>query len=306
MRSNYECGKKILTSSTLSDRDIAALFPERVKDCHKGSFGTLLIVGGSKNYVGAPQLAYFGAAALKMGSGVVRLGIPSSLYDVVKHKVLDATLFIMPEKKGYLKLNKKTAKQAISNATAVVAGMGIGNSKSGFALLKWLIKNVQVPLLLDADALNMLSKNIQLLKLRKGKTILTPHIKEMSRLTKLEPQYVKENKEQVAKSFAKQHSVVVLLKDTVSVITEGDTLIYNQKGTPAMATGGSGDLLSGIIGGLLARGVVPLMASAAGAYIAGQSAVDAEKDNNEYSLLPSETANYIEKYITKILNMHNL
>lgn len=301
VRSNYECGKKVLMDNVLSDDDIRACFPQKKAGCHKGDFGALLILGGSKNYVGAPLLAYMGAAALRMGSGLVRIAIPQNLYPVVADKVTDATLFVMPEKSGHIKFDKRLLINAVENTTAVICGMGIGNSRRVYPVLRWLMKNVKSPLLLDADALNILSKNLHWLKLRGAPTILTPHIKEMARLTGLDKEYIKNNKESTAMNFADQYKVTVVLKDNVSIITEGKSITYNHAGTPAMAKGGSGDLLAGIIGGLLARGILPYSASAAGAYIAGRSAELAVRDNNEYSLLPSETATYIEKWLTKLL-----
>lgn len=286
----------------MCDEDIKNLFPKKNQNSHKGDFGCLLIIGGSMRYLGAVRLAYEGAAALRMGCGIVRIAIPSSIYPIVADKVVDATLFPLPEKKGYICLDEHIMNEALSNVSAVVCGVGIGNKDAVFPLIEWTMQNVKAPLLIDADGLNILSQNIEWLSQRVGKTILTPHIKEMSRLTGYDTDYIKNNKEEVAVEFAKKYSVTVILKDNVSIITDGKEAINNYTGTPAMAKGGSGDLLSGIAGGLLARGIEPLNAASAAAYIAGSAASEAVKQSNEYSLLPSDTAIHIEKWLTKLIN----
>ncbi|NCA66970.1 MAG: NAD(P)H-hydrate dehydratase [Clostridia bacterium] len=171
--------------------------------------------------------------------------------------------------------------------------------------MEWLIKNVKVPLLLDADALNILSQNVELLTKRCGDTVITPHLKEMARLTKIPSEEIKQNKIGIAKDFARKYNVTVLLKGEVSAVTDGEEVIENHTGTPAMAKGGSGDLLSGIIGGLMARKINVLTAASCGAYIAGKAAEMALQDGNEYSLLPSETAVFVAKWLTKLIKAYN-
>lgn len=283
------------------DSDIRKLFPKRDSDSHKGTFGTLLILGGSKRYAGAALLAAAGAAALRTGSGIVRLAVPESLVTPLHERITECTLFALPESNGYIKHDASMLQQALADVTAVVCGVGLGYAESLFPLIEWLIENVTAPLVLDADALNILSVNPAWLYNRRGATVITPHIKEMARLTALEPEYIAANKAEVAKRFAAKYGVNVLLKDSTSIISDKDTLILNRRGTPAMAKGGSGDLLSGIIGGLLARRVAPLDAAAAGAYIAGAAAELALANSNEYSLLPSETAQYVAQWLTALL-----
>jgi len=168
-------------------------------------------------------------------------------------------------------------------------------------VVEFLINNATCPLLLDADALNAISKDVSILDNHKQQIVLTPHIGEMARLTGLDTQYIKQNKQLVATEFAKKHNLVIHLKDSQSITTDGNNVATNTSGTPAMAKGGSGDLLAGIIGGLLARGISPFDATFAGAYIAGKAAEKAVEQSNEYSLLPSDTAKEVAFVVSEII-----
>lgn len=290
-------------SVVLTDNDIIKLFPSKDKTSNKGTFGTLVIIGGSTRYIGAAKLADSGACALRMGSGIVRLAVPNSLVAPLHTHITESTLFPLPEKNGYIDFNESALTEALNKATAVVCGVGLGYNKQLFPLIEWLIKNVSVPLLLDADALNILSNNLDCLYERSGEIVITPHIKEMERLSKINANDIIKDKVNIAKTFADKYNITILLKDYESVISNGKDNIINKTGTPAMAKGGSGDLLSGLIGGLLARNISPLIAAAAGAYIAGKAAELASKFINEYSLLPSETASIATKWLSELLSL---
>ncbi len=285
----------------LKDKDILELFPERARDSNKGDYGTLVVIGGSVRYAGAVILAHAGAAALSVGCGITRIAAPLGIVSALHYRITECTLFPLSEAGGYINFSKDEVKAAVDGAAAVVCGVGLGVQPQLFPLVEWLIKNVKAPLLLDADALNILSHNTDLLYCRTGSTIITPHIKEMSRLSKAEVSTIKMDKESAAKDFAKKYNITVLLKDYESVITDGEIIIINKTGTPAMAKGGSGDVLSGIIGGLLARKIAPLSAAAAGAYITGKAAENALDQCNEYSLMPSDTAKSAAAWLTKLI-----
>lgn len=285
----------------LNDETVAKLFPKRNADSNKGDFGTLTIIGGCERYAGAPYLASLGACALRSGCGIVKIAAPKSLLPALQCRITECTLFPLSEKDGYIFLNENQFEPLMQKTTAVICGMGIGNVPQTKETVKYLLQNCTCPLLLDADALNAISDDVTLLDTRKCQVIITPHIGEMSRLTHRETNFIKQNKIQTAQDFAKRFGITVLLKDSQSVITDGTQTVLNNAGTPAMAKGGSGDLLAGIIGGLLARNISPFDAAAAGAYIAGKSAEAAVKHSNEYSLLPSDSAKYIEKVITGII-----
>lgn len=284
-----------------NDQTVAELFPKRDANSHKGDFGTLVIIGGCEKYAGAPYLAALGASALRLGCGIVKIAVPEFLLPALQPRITECTLFPLSSNDGYIKINQNEFGELTQKATAVICGMGIGNVSQTTESVKYLLTHCNCPLLLDADALNAISDDENAVSERKCDLTITPHMGEMSRLTKLNIDYIKQNKIQVAQDFAKKHGITVLLKDSQSVITDGNRTAINKTGTPAMAKGGSGDLLAGIIGGLLARKIKPFDAAAAGAYIAGKSAEEALKFSNEYSLLPSDSAQCISTVITQII-----
>lgn len=285
----------------VGDEFVKSLFPPKKSDSNKGSYGTLLIIGGSARYAGAPLLASLGAAALTTGCGIATLAVPDFLMPAMWQRITHCTLYPLKSNDGFILLDTSQINDACNKPTAVIFGMGIGFHSQIAQLEQYLIETLEKPLLIDADGLNCLAENVDMLKKRKAPTVLTPHIGEMARLLKTDTKTIKENKIQFAVNFAKEYGVTLLLKDNVSVITDGTRVAVNEAGTPAMAKGGSGDLLSGIIGGLLARKIDTFSAAAAGAYIAGKAAEKAVKDSNEYSLLPAETAAYVKDVVTEII-----
>lgn len=285
----------------VKESDVAKLFLPKSKDSHKGTFGTLVIIGGCHKYAGAPYLATLGASALRVGTGIIKIAVPHFLAPALQHRVTECTIFPLKDKDGYICLDQSQFEELTTKTTAIICGMGIGDVEETQKTVSFLINNATCPLLFDADALNAISKDTSILKGHKQQIILTPHIGEMARLTGLETSFIKQNKEQVAKDFAKQYGVIIHLKDSESITTDGTRVVTNTTGTPAMAKGGSGDLLAGIIGGLLARGISPFESTFAGAYIAGKSAEKALENSNEYSLLPSETALEVKQVINEII-----
>ncbi|MEG2014787.1 MAG: NAD(P)H-hydrate dehydratase [Clostridia bacterium] len=291
--------EKIITPNMIKE-----LFPKRKLDSNKSDYGTLSIIGGSLNYAGAPILSSLGAAALLCGTGIVRLCVPRSIVTSLYGQTLECTYLPMPESNGHISPETNILNKAIEQATAVVCGMGITNNIALLPLLLYLIDNVTVPLVLDADALNILSAHLYLLTTkRQCPIILTPHIKEMSRLIDLPVEYIKSNRVSVACEFAKKYNVICVLKDYITVITDGKTTYINTAGTPAMSKGGSGDVLSGAIGGLLAQGISPIDSCIAGAYLCGKAGEKARLIvGNDYSVLPTDTANNLSNALTEAIN----
>jgi len=285
----------------VENKDVAKLFLPRNKDSHKGTFGTLVIIGGCEKYAGAPYLASLGASALRVGTGITKIAVPRFLLPALQSRITECTLFPLDDEKGYIRLDNTQFKELTNKATAIICGMGIGDVPQTKKVVEFLINNATCPLLLDADALNAISKDVSILDNHKQQIVLTPHIGEMARLTGLDTQYIKQNKQLVATEFAKKHNLVIHLKDSQSITTDGNNVATNTSGTPAMAKGGSGDLLAGIIGGLLARGISPFDATFAGAYIAGKAAEKAVDQSNEYSLLPSDTAKEVAFVVSEII-----
>ncbi len=281
------------------DDFVRTLFPKRNPTANKGDFGTLVIIGGCRNYPGAPLLSALGAAALRTGCGLVKLGVPESLLSALQRNVTEVSLFPLPEKDGFLVPDEALYRELTARATAVVFGPGLGITPQTEQTLQLVYDTVTAPLLLDADALNLFAKR----PLQKRDNLLfTPHLGEMQRLCGISTQAIRNDRIRTAETFAKEHSLVLLMKDFVSVATDGERTFVVEAGTPAMAKGGSGDLLSGVVGSLCARGIPLLSAAAVGAYLAGKAAEQAVCRSNEYSLLASDTVTELRNVLTKILN----
>ncbi len=228
---------------------------------HKGTYGHALIVAGSYGKIGAAVLS--ATAAFRIGAGMVTAFIPKCGYTILQTAIPEAMVITDKEEEFISDISFDFEPSAIG------IGMGIGKNKATVAALKKLFKESKVPFVIDADALNNISENKELLKLLPKNSILTPHPGELKRLIgDWKNDYEKLEK---VKKFSKKHEVVVIIKGTYSITIYGDKMYINTSGNPGMATAGSGDALSGIITGLLAQGYDQLMASVFGVYLHGSA-----------------------------------
>lgn len=283
-------------------RDIKRILGERNANSHKGNFGYVGLVGGSPEYSGAVKLASLSCCAMRAGAGVVRLMVPSSISHAVMPYILEATLFALPDKNGYIAYEEESVSNALKGLKAVGFGMGIGQKGDNRLYLKKLL-SLPIKLIIDADGLNSLKDFLELLEEKRADVILTPHIGEFSRLTGLECSEILSDPVRYAKEFAKRYNITLLLKNDKSIITDGNTVFLNERGTVGMATAGSGDVLSGILTALSGYLDNALDVAVAGAYInglAGETAVKKE-GNNPFSMIASDTANAVKEAITEIL-----
>lgn len=256
----------------MPERKDLCLLPERRSDSNKGSYGRVLIFAGSKNMAGAA--AFAARSAYAAGAGLVRIVTAEENRTVLQTLVPEAILTSYTEKTDPDAL----VRSLLSWGTAVVAGPGLGTSDWARDLLETLLRAVTVPCVLDADALNLLAANQMPLDGGKAPLILTPHVGEMSRLTGMSITKIKEDPIHVTAAFASSKKAIVVLKDarTVSALPDR-TAFLNVYGNHGMATGGSGDVLSGIIGGLLAQGCSAKTAAPIGVLLhalAGDAAAD--------------------------------
>ena len=272
----------------LEREEVAKCLPRRERDTHKGNYGRAGIVAGSAEFLGAPVLSTL--ACLRAGAGYTYLFTPIKEHTKYALRLPEAIV-------SRFKF-RKTSKLYALDSLAV--GMGMGQSKRLAKLVQALLENFAGRLILDADALNSLAKykaevldGIFLRK--KGEVVITPHIKEFSRLTKLTVAEILQDPVKHAEHFASKWQITVLLKGAHTVITDGQKTVKNERGTAGQAKGGSGDLLSGLIAGLCAQGVSAFDGAKAGAYLAGYSAEFAEKNYGEYSLLATDTAECLGK-----------
>lgn len=231
----------------------------RNEDGYKGDYGRVFIIAGSKGYAGAAYLT--AQAAVRSGAGLVTLCTPKELQDIMSIKLTEAMTLSYEDTE---KINNIIAK---SNVIAI--GPGMGNSRLTYNILSETILKSDCPIIIDADGLNVLQNNLELLQCKNHKVILTPHYGEMARLTGLTVDEVKEDKVKIAKKFAKDNDIILLLKGYRTIITDGDYVFINTTGNSAMASGGMGDTLTGIIASFIAQGYEPLEATYLAAYIHG-------------------------------------
>lgn len=247
------------------DKDIEAFFPKRKRNSNKGSYGVANIVAGSDKYIGAVKLSAEGA--LRSGCGYVKITTSDS-----------AKLALLPAMPQAIFLDGID-----ETANAIAIGMGCGVSEKLYKTIKRLLNNYKGVLLIDADGINVIAKyGKEILLEKKCKAILTPHIKEFSRLTGYTVQEIISNPVDLAKNFAREYNVIINLKSAASIITDGERVAINTKGSSALAKGGSGDILSGFTCGTLARGVVPFEACLCSAYALGLSAEITTEEKGDY------------------------
>ncbi|MDR2046894.1 MAG: NAD(P)H-hydrate dehydratase [Clostridiales bacterium] len=249
----------------------------------------------------ADKIAANGVAALRTGAGLNALAVPDFLAAAIYGRVTASTVFPLSSSGGFIDFRAEEFDGAFRRATAACIGMGIGMYEGLGRVVEYSL-GIGIPTVYDADALNYIAENLDEFKgaNKRGKAVVTPHYGEMSRLAKTDIQRIAENPVLYAKNFAAEYGVVVLLKGADSMATDGREVLINKTGSPCMAKGGSGDLLSGIIGGLLAQGNPPIISAAAGAFLAGRAAEKAEKIFTQYGVLPTDTAALIPRVITEI------
>jgi len=269
--------------------DVAHALGLRKHNSHKGTYGYIALIGGCVRYSGAIKLANLAQSAMRSGAGVVKLAVPQSICEAVMPHLLESTLYPLNDNNGEMCFEKDQIKELISGVSTVAVGMGIGNSDETFKLIEYLLKNYGGNLIIDADGLNALSNNTDLLKESAPKQIiLTPHPKEFSRLSGYDMNTILEDPCIYAKSFAKEYGVIVLLKGATTVISDGEQVLLCDRGCGGMATAGSGDVLSGIVSAVASYNDDSLLATAAAAYINGLAG-ELAGEKNMISMIASDT-----------------
>ena len=267
----------------LNHETVLKLLPDRDCNAHKGDFGKILLLCGSRGYTGAAYLAAMGA--LRSGAGLVFLGVPESIYAIEAVKLNEAIVFPLTEQDG--KLSEAAIPEILERLPkmdAVLMGCGLGQSEGTFAVTKAVLENAVCPVVVDADGINVLATHKDILRGRKAPTILTPHDGEFARLDGT----IGEDRMASASAMALDLGCVMLLKGHRTCITDGHTGYINTTGNPGMAVGGSGDLLSGIIVSLLGQGLAPLEAAACGAWLHGAAGDLCAQEIGQYGMLPTD------------------
>jgi len=264
-------------------------FPKRSPDAHKGAFGHLLVVAGSAGYSGAAYLT--SQAAVLSGSGLVTLAVGKSLYPIMAVKLTEVMTKPFFETKDY-SLSLIAAKELLAFAekcTALAIGPGISRNKETQALVRDIVGKLDKPIVLDADGINAFDGHLDALKEVKAKLVLTPHAGEMARLIGKDIAEIDSARKDVALAFANEYNTVLVLKGPNTIVAApGGEVYVNETGNVGMATGGTGDVLTGMIASFIAQGVKPFEAAALGAYFHGLAGDIAAKEKGRLSLIATD------------------
>jgi ADP-dependent NAD(P)H-hydrate dehydratase / NAD(P)H-hydrate epimerase len=282
--------------------DVQSMIPNRPTNTHKGDYGHTLVVAGSRGKGGAAGLT--GLAALRAGAGLVTLAVPESCHQALEFNPLETMAVSLPETKSGCLSTK--AIDAILNSlkgkNAMAIGPGLSTDKETVQLLEALLPQVECPLVIDADGINALGKCGTLLSQVQVNTVLTPHPKEMSRLSGWDVQDILNHRIERAGEFAQEHEVTLLLKGAHTLMAFADgTVFINPTGNPGMATAGCGDVLTGLIAGMVSQGLSVPSATAAGAFIHGMAGDLYAEAHHEIPLIASDLLDKIPEAIKRIL-----
>lgn len=262
---------------------VLSLLPDRNPWGHKGNFGKLLLLCGSRGYTGAAFFAAMGA--LRSGAGLVFLGVPESIYGIEAVKLNEPVIFPLPDESGRLSADAvPEILTRLPQMDAVLVGPGLGQSEGTLAVVRAVLEKAECPVVVDADGINVLSAHRDLLRGRKLPTILTPHDGEFARLGGV----IGEDRMAAAAALAEELGCTVLLKGHETCVTDGADGYINPTGNPGMAVGGSGDVLAGVITALLGAGLPPLEAAACGAWLHGAAGDRCAAELGQYGMLPTD------------------
>jgi len=267
----------------LDKKAVSNLLPDRDIKAHKGDFGKILLLCGSRGYTGAAALASMGA--LRAGAGLVYLGVPDEIYPIMAVKLTEPIVFPLPDQNGMLSESAvKDLAHLLPRMDAVLIGPGLGVSAGTLSIVRFVLENFCGPVVLDADGINVLKSHKDILRGRKCTTILTPHEGEFKRLGG----EIRGDRMNAAAKLARDLEVIMVLKGHETVITDGNICYVNKTGNPGMAVGGSGDVLAGILTALLGQGIDPLCAAACAAWLHGAAGDICSSEIGQYGMLPSD------------------
>lgn len=284
------------------DADFEAVLKPRRADSHKGNYGYVSVLGGCREYSGAVKLANLSCSALRAGCGVAQLIVPASLRESVSPYLLESTLALLPDEGGRLTYDPIALDRVLARQAALAVGMGWGRAPSYAAILSHVLFKYSMPVVIDADGLNTLAEtDLSMLKGTACRVVLTPHLKEMERLSGIPMEAIQRDPIGTAEQFARTYGVILLLKGSCTVITDGETTYLVNRGCAGMATAGSGDVLSGVLVGLLGHAPCNALTVACGAYIAGLAGELAEKQTNPISMTASDTVAHISEAVSHLL-----
>lgn len=276
----------------LDHQQVLAILPDRDPWGHKGTFGKILLLCGSRGFTGAAYLAAMGAC--RSGAGLTFLGVPESIYAIEAVKLNEPVVFPLPDRDGKLSLEAiPEILDRLKSMDAVLIGPGLGQSEDTFHVVKAVLENAKCPVVLDADGINVIAQHKDILRGRAYPTVLTPHDGEFARLGGI----IGDNRMGSAMDMAKELGCILVLKGHRTCITDGIRCYENQTGNPGMAVGGSGDVLAGILVSLLGQGIEPLEAAAVAVWLHGAAGDICAGKMGQYGMLPTDMLNVLPRLL---------
>ena len=276
----------------LTHEQALALLPDRNPDAHKGDFGKILLLCGSRGYTGSAYLAAMGA--LRAGAGLVFLGVPESIYTIEAGKLNEAIVFPLSDSDGSVSLDAaEQIREKLPVMDAILIGPGVGQSAGALAMLEIVLREAKCPVVVDADGINLLGKHKALLRGRQYPTILTPHEMEYIRLGG----DTAKDRTEGAMDLAGTLGCVLVRKGRGTLITDGTECYRNPTGNPGMAVGGSGDVLAGIIAAFLGQGLAPMEAAACGCWFHGAAGDLCARELGQYGMLPTDMLSVLPRLL---------
>ncbi|MCD5390579.1 NAD(P)H-hydrate dehydratase [candidate division NPL-UPA2 bacterium] len=287
----------------LTAEDIRALLPVRREDSHKGDYGHILVLAGSVGLTGAAALTSLGA--LRSGAGLVTLAVAESLNPIMEVKLTEVMTKPLPETEdGTLSLKaEEKILELVKKIDILAIGPGLSTSEETSELVRRLIVKVEKPMVIDADAVNALSGNISTLKRAPGPRIITPHPGEMARLLGKSREGVQADRIGISQEVAEETGATVVLKGARTIISDSEGSVYvNPTGNPGMASGGVGDILTGMIASFLGQGLGEIEAAQMGVYLHGLAADIAKESKGELALIASDLLDSLPRAIKRLTN----
>ncbi len=277
------------------------LLEDRKKDTHKGTYGRLGIIGGSRGMTGSVYLS--SQAALRTGSGLVYSLVPESLETIMSIKLVEAIVKPIYDRGSGFFVRESLGRilKEIKKLDLIALGPGMGVDKERVELVGEIIRKTNIPILIDADGLNCISKDLKILEEIKAPIIITPHPGEMARLLNLDISEIQAKREYYARFFSEKYKLVTVLKGHESLVVSPDGQVYkNKTGNPGMSTAGTGDVLTGMITSFLGQGLSPFDAGKLGVYVHGLAGDIARDELGEYSIIARDLIKYIPQAIKSL------
>lgn len=281
---------------------IKQIYPKRPVNAHKGTFGHLSLIVGSESYSGAAQIATL--AALRSGVGIAELISVKDVIDAAGASVKEATFTALKANThgriAACRDNAEIISNKIKNSSAILFGCGIGNSDDALEILKLILSEAECPIIIDADGINALSKNIELLRTAKAEVILTPHIGELARLAKVTTDEAIERRCELATSISREYGCVVVAKSSSTIIADGKKLYLSAFGNDGLSKGGSGDMLAGLISSFAAQHIPIIDSAILGVASQGLACEGVCQEYSTRGVLASDIIGYLPLLFKKI------